>query len=463
MCSTRVGRRLGAVLAFAVALVAALAMAPCLGAAQAWGDVRKTDMVGNGTVEQRGLPASQCPSVAAEHAIAVDEAGKVYFARSADEAAQIASITKVMTAIVALENAPLDMSITVSQRAAWVGESSASLLEGDVLTLEDALRGLMIPSGNDAAMAIAEAVGAQLPDGAASADDAVRAFVAKMNEKAAELGCESTYFTNPHGLDDGEWAEDPHSTAADLAKIVACAMDDEFFRSTVATEETVIKVRRGGEMADVTLESTDVLLGEYEGACGVKTGFTDLAGACFAGAANRGEGDLYVIVLESSSETQRFEDTKVLFDWVYDHRIDYALANSALTAPMLLNGQNASVPVVAEVSHASWMDKTVKVTFSDPQASVEVFRFDGNVSQDMEFFEVVGSVRAGDVLGRVRFYQANREIAALDLVACEDVAAPGFFDNLSIWWNRLIGAGSVAESRIINDMPLILDKQQLEV
>ena len=160
--------------------------------------MRKADVVAGETVESRGLTTSQCPSIDAKYAYVVDEDGTVYFERDPDTQTHIASVTKIMTAIVALENASLDTKITVSNEAATIGESSAALKEGDVLTLEDALKALLTSSGNDAAIAIADAVGGSLggTDKAAQA-----AFVEAMNAKAAELGCTNTIFANPHGLD----------------------------------------------------------------------------------------------------------------------------------------------------------------------------------------------------------------------------------------------------------------------
>ncbi|WP_172135924.1 D-alanyl-D-alanine carboxypeptidase family protein [Adlercreutzia sp. ZJ473] len=465
----RGGGRLGR-LACAGLLCASMAMGPCAlalsDADAAWADVRRTDVIAGTAMEQRGVAAAACPSIDAERAIVVGADGKVYFERNASDPAQIASVTKVMTAVVALDAAPLDTPVTVSALAAEVGESSAHLQEGDVMPLEAALKALMIPSGNDAAIAIAESVGKVMLGGGTD-EEALAAFVEGMNAKAAELGCADSVFTNPHGLDDGEWAGDLHSTAADVAKIAACAMGDETFRGIVGTEAATIEVERDGEKASVELESTDELLGVYEGACGIKTGFTDLAGACFAGAATRNGVELYAIVLHSSSEAQRFADATTLFDWVYDNRVTYALAHAAESVPVTLGGTQVDAPVVAEVAHADWPDRTVKATFADPAASVEVFALDGNVSESFEFDEPTGDVKVGDVLGRATFHQGNEVVAQVDLVACEDVAAPGALEGIGIWWDRFIkgftGEPTTADSVVLNDVSLIYDKQALVV
>ena len=114
---------------------------------EAYAEVRKADVIAGSTVEQRDIPVAQCPSVDAEYAVLVDSEGTVLFERNGDTPAQIASITKVMTAIVAIDNAREGTVITVSEKAASIGESSASLAEGDVLDFETALKALLVPSG----------------------------------------------------------------------------------------------------------------------------------------------------------------------------------------------------------------------------------------------------------------------------------------------------------------------------
>ena len=130
--------------------------------ATALAEVRKADVIAGATVEERGLTVAECPSVDAEHAILVGSDGTVYFERDADSASRIASITKVMTAIVAIDNAPDDLFVAVSDAAAEVGESSANLQAGDVMSFDAALKALLVPSGNDAAIALAESVGAAM-------------------------------------------------------------------------------------------------------------------------------------------------------------------------------------------------------------------------------------------------------------------------------------------------------------
>ena len=446
--------------ALACILACALAASP-LFALDAYAEVRRADIVMGESVEARGLAVSSCPSIDATYAILMDSNGTIYFERDADTQTQIASITKIMTALVALDFADLSTEITVSESAAAVGESSAELVAGDVLTLEDALAALLVSSGNDAAQAIAETLGASMAD-TSDAERAVDAFVDAMNEKAQQLGMTNSLFANPHGLDYGEYADDMHCSARDVAIMCAYAMQITAFRDTVSQATATIEVERGGALVTIELESTDQMLGSYEGACGIKTGFTALAGQCFAGACERDGVLYYAIVLNSSSETQRFTDVETLFDWAFEHLIDYPLAHSAETMTLETSQGSREVPVIAYVAHTSWIDRTVAATLADPDASIEVFDLNGNVSQEVSFNEISGDVRVGDVVGTVTFYQRNQVVAEMDLIATEELLGPNFFESIGIWWDRLLrsfsGDDGVADSLVVNETPLINDR-----
>ncbi len=443
-----------------LACVAAIFLLLSLTNEQAFAEVRKADVISGLTVEQRDIPVAECPSVDAEYAVLANSDGTILFDRNAQSPSHIASITKVMTAIVALDHAKEGTKVTVSEAAATIGESSANLMEGDELDFEAALKALLVPSGNDAALALAETVGAQIAaEGSASSSDPVAAFVQAMNDKAAELGCADTVYENPHGLDDGEYAGNLHSTAADQAKVAQCAMSYDTIRSIVGGGSTTIDVTRDGKTQKVELESTDELLDMYDYAIGVKTGVTDLAGPSFMGAANKDGRELYAVVLGSTDEYQRFQDTKNLFEWAYDHVHDLQLANSDVTTTMTVGEQTDEVPVVAAASLADWIDKTVPATLADPEASISVFDLEGNVSQSVTFEELYGTVHAGDKVGSIVFKQRNQVVAEQDLVACETVEAPNPIEAIQIWWERLVGglngAPSQADSIVYNVMPIL--------
>lgn len=426
----------------------------------AFAEVRNADIIAGQTVGDRGLTVADCPSVDAQYAILVDQDGTVYWERDAGSQSQIASITKVMTAIVAIDNAPEGVKIAVSESAAAVGESSANLQQGDVMDLESAIKALLIPSGNDAALALAETVGAaMIVADPTLGNDPVMVFVDAMNKKATELGCTDTVYENPHGLDDGAYDGNLHSTASDQAKVAIAAMQYPMVRAIVGGGTDTIQVERNGSKTDVELETTDELLDMYEYAIGIKTGVTDKAGPSFMGAASMDGRELYCIILGSPDEFQRFQDAKNLFIWAYDHIRVVKLASSDTTATMTVQGEEREVAVVAAASHADWIDRTVKATLADPDATIQAFDFEGNVSQSVTFDELHGTVREGDKVGTIVYKQQNQVVAEQDLVACETVPGPNPLETLSIAWQRFIGgfsgSPSVADSEVYNVMPVI--------
>ncbi len=457
--------------------------------APAFADVRKSDVVLGLTIEERGAAANFFPSIQAEYALLLDGEGNVYFDRNSLGESQIASITKIMTATIVLDqvsDSELNKDkLTVSARAASVGESSAELKEGDTLSLYDCLQALLIPSGNDAAITLAEFMGSRMDpssfdisgqardffssrgvdlDELAQSDDPIDVFVCAMNLKALEIGCTETVFTNPHGLDDGQYGTTMHSNAKDVATMSLNAMRNETFRTIVDQAKATIEVIHGdGQKGSIELESTDKLIGVYEGACGIKTGRTLLAGSCFAGAVQRDGEYLYAIVLNSPNDEQRFYDAETLYNWYYENDIDYHLANSDETVSIMLNNEQVDAPIVAEVTHGGWIDKTVKATLADPDQTIEVFAVEGNISQEFHLNDANGNVKVGDVLGTVTFYQHNEELITVDVVAAEDVAAPNFIEGIGIWWERLMrsfsGEPGAASTVIINETPLIFDRR----
>ena len=367
-----------------------------------------------------------------------------------------------MTAIVAIEQADENTIVTVSEKAALIGESSAGLQLGDRMDFESALKALLVPSGNDAAVAIAETVGAQMiARNPALGSDPEKVFIDAMNAKALEIGLTDTVYENPHGLDDEEYAGNLHSTAVDQARVAACAMRFNAIRGIVSGGNTSIIVDRGGSAVQIDLETTDGLLDMYRYAIGIKTGSTNLAGPSFVGAANSGGIELYAVVLNSTNTTQRFYDAQELFEWGYEHICEVSLANSPRTTTMTINGEAQEVPILAYASLADWTDKTVPVTLENPRASYRVFDLFGNISQSIQLDDIHGSVRAGQKVGTVTYLQHNQVLGTMNLIACEDVDAPEALDSLVIWWTRLTagitGAQTEAEDVIVATMPIIKD------
>ena len=421
-------------LACAVALVAGI---PSVAGAQ----VLTTDNICGKAADARGIAAEDLPDIDASNAFVMGKNGTVYYARSAGEQVKIASITKVMTAILAVENCKMDEKITVSNAAATVGNSTAGLLEGDELTVEQALRGLMIPSGNDAAIALAEHVGKKLDP---KTKDAVATFVKAMNEQAKKLGCTGTLFENPHGLDFDEWAGDMHSTAHDVALMMQEAMKDDTIREVMASKDPWIEVT-GADGSDHShsLDTHNVLLGQ-DGNIGGKTGTTDDAGYCFASAYNRDGDEIYTVVLNSSTTDQRFADTATLASWYYDHKVTVDIAN---TQKKTANGN----PLMARVSQTDWTDKTIDATLADPTAQATVFSLAGEVTEKVSYDDLSGTVHVGDKVGSVTLKQDGTKIAVMDLVADEEGTGPNPIEWLLVKLDRL--------GRRIDNRPLTAESE----
>ena len=420
-----------------VCAVALAAGVPSVADAQ----VLTTDIVCGKTADARGITAENLPDIDATNAIVMSKDGSVYYARSADEQVKIASITKVMTAILTIENCKMDEKVAVSKAAATVGNSTAGLLKGDELTVEQALRGLMIPSGNDAAIVLAEHVGKKIDP---KTKDAEATFVKAMNERAKELGCTGTLFENPHGLDFDEWAGDMHSTAHDAALMMREAMKSDTFREIVASDDSWIEVT-GADGSDHShsMDTHNELLGQ-DGNIGGKTGTTDDAGYCFMAAYDRDGDETYTVVLNSSTNDQRFADTATLANWYYGHKVTVAIAN---TQEKTANGN----PLIARISQTDWTDKTIDATLADPAAQATIFSLAGEVTEKVTYDDLSGTVHVGDKVGSLALKQDGIKIAVMDLVADEEGSGPNPIEWLLVKLDRL--------SRRIENRPLTAESE----
>lgn len=228
------------------------------------------------------INSEEQPEISAESGLIVDiNSGKIVFEKNSTKKMKIASLVKIMTAVVALEHKNLHERIVVSQKAAEIGENTMGISEGDVYTLEELLYGLMLNSGNDAAYAIAEGVAGNVED-----------FVKWMNIKTDELNLKDTEYFDPSGLNDNTY-----STAVDLVKLSRYAMQDEDFRRIVGTASFELPYSERHKY--LYLENQTNLLTTYPGVGGIKTGYTEEAGYCLVTYAKNEEVELIGVVLDS--------------------------------------------------------------------------------------------------------------------------------------------------------------------
>lgn len=250
---------------------------------------------------------SEVPSCAKSAVLIECVTGRVLFTHNAHQPLPMASTTKVMTALLAIELGELDDIVTVSRNAYGVPGTSIYLSQGESITLRDLLYGLMLASGNDAAVAIAEHIGGD-----------VDTFCRMMTSRAAELGCENTVFLSPNGLP----TNGHHTTAFDLALIAREAMRHDFFRTLVSTRRASIPWE--GRSYHRILNNKNRLLSDYEGATGIKTGYTKAAGRCLVFGAKRGDLEVIGVVLNCSDW---FNEAARLMDMGFD-RYSYFTALS---------------------------------------------------------------------------------------------------------------------------------------
>ena len=341
--------------------------------------------------------AAESPSVAARGAILIEcSTGDVICEHNADERLPMASTTKIMTAIIAIEERSLSDEVSVSPLAVGVEGSSVYLSANEKLTMDDLVYALMLESANDAAAAIAIEVAGS-----------VEAFAELMNERARAIGCENTHFTNPHGLDN----EEHYTTARDLARITAYALGNETFKEIVSTQRHTIPLDGGGVRL---LINHNRLLRENEYVIGVKTGFTKRSGRCLVTAAER---DGVTVVAVTLSDPDDWRDHTALLSFGLDAYESYRLAgDGTLTVPVPVVGGTENF-VVAVNEHPVAICLPAETGELSPVISLDRFYF--------------APVTKGAALGQVDWYDDDGNlVATVPLIAQEGVFQ---IENETLW------------------------------
>ena len=326
--------------------------------------------------------------ISARHfALLEAETGEIICEGNGNSRAPMASTTKIMTAIVAIENGRLDKTVTIPSEATGIEGSSIYLQEGEELTLEELLYALMLESANDAAVAIAIEIGGGVPE-----------FVEIMNRKAEELKLDSTHFTNPHGLDNAEH----YTTAADLARLAAYAMNNPIFEKIASTQKKVIPLSDDGSRV---LINHNKLLRLYKGAIGVKTGFTKRSGRCLVSCAEQNGVRLICVTLNAPGD---WNDHRQLLDYGFGQyeRITLAEAGAYTISLSCINGERSELLCTNPES----LSVTVKKGTRDEIRAVT--EYDRLLS---------APVKKGDRVGQVVFYRGEDIIGECPLYALESV------------------------------------------
>lgn len=333
---------------------------------------------------------AEIPNTTAESAILIEQnTGRVLYDKNKDEKKPMASTTKIMTALVAIEKGNLNSKVTISKEASGIEGSSIWLEENEELTLEELLYGLMLRSGNDAAYAIAEHIG----------KGNINNFIKMMNEKARELNALNTHFTNPHGLDN----KNHYTTAYDLANIASYAMGNEIFKKIVSTEKKSISW--SNHQWNRSLLNKNKILRNYEGGNGIKTGYTTKAGKCLVASAFKDNMQLISVVLKSKDI---WEDSTNLLDHAFDNYKPYLIVdkNKYLRSISVIEGVKERVKVYSEdkiiIPIKDSEKEKVKVKISLPE-------------------KLIAPINKNQVIGTIDVFIDDAKIKSSKIIALENI------------------------------------------
>ncbi len=321
---------------------------------------------------------------------------RVLLEKDKDKKLPEASTTKIMTAILAIEKGNLSDVATVSPNASGVEGSSMWLGVGEHITLENLLYGLMLSSGNDAAVAVAEHI-----------SGSVEAFVAEMNKKAAELGAVNTNFVNPNGL----YNENHYTTAYDLALITAYAMKNETFRTIVST--VYREMPWEGHEYKRVLKNKNRNLWQYEGATGVKTGYTQDSGRCFVGSAMRNGMEIITVLLD---DYDMFADSREVLDYGFTNyqKVNIVNEGDPLGPADVVDGLPGTVELVAGGGCS------YPVT-GDESASIR---------KVVTISKIVAPVKTGQEVGKIEVFLGDQKMTEIPVLAAGDVIENSYEYNL---------------------------------
>lgn len=352
-------------------------------------------------------------SIEAESAILIDlTTGAVLYEKNADSREYPASTTKILTAILAIENLDMNNILVIDEEVPKTGGTTIGLKNGEKVSVEDLLYVMMVRSANDCAVALAKGVSGTVED-----------FADLMNAKAAELGCEDSHFTNPHGLHD----EDHYSTASDLAKIARYCMRSEIFRDAAVRTSYTTSATNLNEAK--TFVTTNFMLNDenktnmiyvgnelryckYEGCIGIKTGYTTEAGACLIAGAERDGTSLVSVVLKSSTYG-RFADSIKILEWGFANRRTVNVMEEGEELGFIAVKKGAVNKVAVEAAQDICL--TIPIEASSESITTEVI-LDKSVRAPVE---------AGTVVGKVKVYEGMTVAGEYDAVTSEAVEEGG--------------------------------------
>ena len=350
---------------------------------------------------------------------------KILFGKNEYNKVKMASTTKIMTATIILENCDLSKTVTISKKAAGTGGSRLGLKTDDKITIRDLLYGLLLVSGNDAAVALAETCSGTVTD-----------FANLMNEKAKELGLNNTHFETPHGLD----SDNHYTTAYELAILTDYALKNSTFLNIVGTKNYTITIN--GYPKNLT--NTNELLGSLNGIYGVKTGFTNGANRCLVTSCKRGDMDIICVVLGCDTKNFRSSDSTKLINYAFEN-FEYVnikdLVNSEFNIWKESNSNYFSIE--------KGVTSNLEIDISEISSPIIPIKKDDISSLKVEFSiskELSAPLYKNTSIGKFIVYTSSETILEGNIISCQDINKKDIFFYLKDFFKNY--------SNILNNVSL---------
>lgn len=338
----------------------------------------------------------------------------ILYGKNENSQVKMASTTKIMTAIIVIENSNLKDTVEVSKKAASTGGSRLGLKAGDKITVHDLLYGLMLVSGNDAAVCLAEHVGGN-----------IEGFANLMNKKASELSLSNTHYESPHGLD----SDGHYTTAYELAVLSDYALKNETFSKIVATKSYTVTINGYPK----NLSNTNELLGNLNGIYGIKTGFTNGANRCLVTACKRNDMDIICVVLGADTKKFRTQDSVKLIEFAFKN-YTYINAND-----------------IANKAFENWEKDNIEKIYIDKSSSLPelslnllenpIISINKNSANNIDSYisiypDLEAPINSDTILGTLTLTSENEEIVTLNIITSSYIKKKDIFYYLNFFFTN---------------------------
>lgn len=350
------------------------------------------------------------PKINSRYAVVIDKNNKtVIYGKNENTKTKMASTTKIMTCLVVLENANLRDVVETSAKAAGTGGSKLKFKKGDKISVNDLLYGLMLRSGNDAAVALAEHVGGSIED-----------FATLMNKKAVELGLKNTHFETPHGLD----SDNHYTTPYELALLTTYALENNIFKTIVGTKSCSINING----IPRTIFNTNELLGNLNGVYGVKTGFTNGAGRCLVTAIKRENLDAICVVLGADTKKDRTADSVKLIEYTFKNYESSNISskiNEEFEKWKSINEKRIVIKKGIKPSTKIKLDEYNIKTYPIKKNSENDIKIEINGNLNIN-----APVRKNTKIGELKVFYDDKCISEIDILTNENIRGKTVFDYI---------------------------------